>query len=96
MWGERITVYVARGTGVTRVTFVCGRSVGGAVARNRARRLLREAWREAGGAAPPGADVVVVARPSIRGAKSGEVARDLARALSGQGGRRQGWGDRGP
>lgn len=93
--GEWLTVYVAPGTGATRVAFLCGRGVGEAVERNRARRLLREAWRQAGGAVPEGADVVVVARPAMRGAKAGEVARDLARTVSRGGVLERPWGSRG-
>jgi ribonuclease P protein component len=80
--GERLTVYVVPGGEGTRVTVVCGRAVGRAVDRNRARRLLREAWRAVGARLRGGMDVVVVARPAIRGARSTEVAEDLARTLA--------------
>lgn len=83
--GERVTVYLAPGTGVTRVAFVCGRAVGGAVERNRARRVLREAWREVSRSVPDGLEVVLVARPAIRGAKTGPVAQELVRTLNRRG-----------
>ena len=48
-----------------------GRKVGGAVERNRMKRLLREAFCDAAGSLPEGYDFVVVARPD-----AGELARE--------------------
>ena len=78
--GTLMVVYVAPGGRVTRAAFVCGRRVGGAVVRNRGRRLLREAWRSVQARAQ-GFDVVFVARPEIQGAKTPDVIVDMDRAL---------------
>ncbi len=79
MHGERVVAFVAPGRG--EVAFVVGRRVGGAVARNRARRIMRAAWREVARRVPGGYDVVWVARASIRGAKTQDVVPEMERVL---------------
>jgi len=80
-----MVVYVRPGGGQTRVAFVCGRRLGGAVIRNRGRRLLREAWRALAPLVRETFDIVFVARPDIRGAKTQDVIADMSRQLSAAG-----------
>jgi ribonuclease P protein component len=51
--------------GEPRLGLAVPRSVGSAVARNRVKRLLREAWRMHLEEVPPGRDYVLVARPGL-------------------------------
>jgi len=82
-----IVVYACpNGLPVTRLGLSVSRKVGGAVARNRMKRLLREAFRAVQQELPRGLDLVVVARPHEEwdGARyrAGlvQAARDLAPA----------------
>lgn len=74
-----MVVFVVPGSGT--VAFVAGRRVGGAVDRNRARRVLRAAWREL---APKvdGYDVALVARAAIAGARTHELVTEVDELLS--------------
>jgi len=62
---------------VTRLGVVTSRKVGEAVARSRARRLLRESFRLHQFEIEGPVDLVLVARPSIAGKKLAEVERDF-------------------
>jgi ribonuclease P protein component len=73
-------VFVAPGSGT--VAFVAGRRVGGAVLRNRARRVLRAAWRELAPKVGDGYDVALVARGTIRGARTHELKPEVEGLLS--------------
>jgi ribonuclease P protein component len=73
--GDRVVLFVAPGRG--EVATVAGSKIGGAVERNRARRVLRAALRETAPEGLADRDLVVVARSSIRGATSPQLAEEL-------------------
>ena len=60
-----------------RVGFVAGKSVGTAVDRNRAKRLLREALRAFAHRLAPGWDLVLIARRPLAGSKLAETEAAL-------------------
>jgi ribonuclease P protein component len=80
---HRYVVLVARPNGLdfTRVGVTASRRVGGAVARNRARRLLREAARRLYSRFGCGWDVVLVARAGILEVKEPQVEEALSSLL---------------
>lgn len=65
----------------TRVGLTCGKSVGGAVMRNRAKRLMRESFRSLLPRFAGSYDIVIVARSRISGKKCDEVLRDVKYAF---------------
>jgi ribonuclease P protein component len=74
-----MVLFVAPGLGGIGV--VAGRKVGGAVERNRARRVIRAASRELTSRIDADVDVVWVARASIEGAKTQELLPEMSELL---------------
>ena len=65
----------------SRAGWVSGRRIGNAVARNRGRRLLREAWRRVADEVQDGYDLVMVALPGIGEAGLADVLADVRGCL---------------
>jgi ribonuclease P protein component len=74
-------VYLAPAAGPSRAAWIAGRRVGGAVARNRARRLLREAWWALASDIEDGHELVLVARGPFEGVKSPDVTGEIEGVL---------------
>lgn len=68
--------------GSARCGFVAGKKVGGAVERNRARRLMKEAVRQRFSTIKPGWDLVWIARASIAGVKLDAVSKAVDELLT--------------
>ena len=64
-----------------RIGLTCGKSVGKAFARNRAKRLMRESYRALFPDMKKGYDIVIIARTSICGKKCPEVLKDMKFAM---------------
>ena len=68
--------------GYNRLGVTVSKKVGNAVQRNRARRVIVEAYRLAEAALPVGLDIVVVARQKATQAKMQAIHKDLLRVLT--------------
>jgi ribonuclease P protein component len=89
----RTFVFVVAGRsdqGPARLGITASRKIGGAVTRNRAKRLVREAFRTLGELFPPGIDIVVIVRKPPEGMKTADVvtewrgaSKKLARRIEG-------------
>jgi len=81
--GRHLLVVVAGSpSGEGRVLFPVGRKVGKAVARNRIRRRLREAYRSVSPRLREGLDVAIVAHPTAAEAGYWELQAEVVRLLT--------------
>lgn len=74
-----MVLFVAPGSG--EFALVAGKKIGGAVQRNRARRVLRAAIREVAPRGVAGHDVVLVAREAIRDARTQDLITEMTELL---------------
>lgn len=84
--GKRVVLFLAPGSG--EFALVVGKKIGGAVQRNRARRVLRAAFREVAPRGMEEHDTVLVAREGIRGARTQDLIIEMTELL-GRGERRR-------
>jgi ribonuclease P protein component len=79
--GRYLTIIAMPATGSdTRLGIVASRKLGGAVVRNRAKRLIRQVFRTEDGPASA-SDLVVIPKQALAAVKSGDVAADYRATL---------------
>ena len=81
--GDRFVVvfHIANGLKYTRKAFLASKKVGGAVERNRARRLMKESFRKLEKETKPGKDILFIARSTIAGCGCAEVEASMRNAM---------------
>ena len=81
--GDRYVVvfYKKNGLDHNRIAFLASKKVGNAVARNRARRLMKESVRTMEPIKSIGYDIIFIARNTINGKKCVDVQKSIKNAL---------------
>lgn len=74
---EVVIYYLPNKLGYTRFGITAGKKLGSAVKRNRAKRIIRSAYRSCESLFPKSLDMVAVAREGIAGKKSGDIERAM-------------------
>ena len=75
--------YLPNGSAGNTVGISVSKKIGGAVERNRAKRIIRAAYRLNEGSMPIGYDIVFAARPGINGLKTQDIEGFLTGRLIG-------------
>jgi len=76
-----VAFYIENNLGFGRRAFLASKKVGNSVARNRARRLMKESWRSVGCRVRDGFDILFIARKTIVGTKCPEVEKSMVAVL---------------
>jgi ribonuclease P protein component len=77
-----VIIFAKNGKCYNRKAFLASKKVGKAVARNRARRLMKEAHRSLAPRVKAGYDILFIARNTIIGTGCPEVAKTMRTSLS--------------
>jgi ribonuclease P protein component len=77
-----VLIFVKNGTNHNRKAFLASKKVGKAVARNRARRLMKEAYRSVAPRLKEGYDILFIARNTILSAGCREVTNTMTGSLT--------------
>jgi len=79
-----VVFHISNELGYSRRAFLASKKVGGAVERNRARRLMKEGFRKIEHEILPGKDILFIARKEAAGSATGcgDVEMSIRRALS--------------
>lgn len=80
-----VVLYKKNNLSYSRLAYVASKKVGNSVQRNRARRLMKEAYRTMDKKITPGYDVIFVARNGIDNHKCEEVRRGMFGAIRASG-----------
>lgn len=76
-----VIIYRKNDLAYNRKAFLASKKVGNAVLRNRARRLMKEAFRQLEDSAEIGYDLLFIARSAIRDSKCADVKKSIEAAL---------------
>jgi ribonuclease P protein component len=76
-----VVFYKKNGLEHNRLGFLASKKVGNAVARNRARRLMKESVRTDIDIKVQGYDIIFIARKTINGTKCEQVQKSITKAL---------------
>ncbi len=76
-----VILYIKNGLSYNRKAFLASKKVGNSVCRNRARRLMKEAFRSTEAELPLGYDFLLIARSAAAEAKCADVETSLRSAL---------------
>ena len=76
-----VVFHIANGREYSRRAFLASKKVGGAVARNRARRLMKEGFRKIESEVLAGRDILFIARNGAASAGGKDVEFSIKRAL---------------